>query len=114
MALFDYEHSARGQFDQPVGGPAEDPVVERRVAFEAGDEEIKTVPLDEGDDGGGRTPDDNMSHELDATMLSLGLRLCHDVSEFAIGDLLFVDDLSCNRTWTQETSSTQIMCARAL
>ena len=59
-------------------------MVERRVAFEASYEEIKAVPLDEGNNGGGRTPDGDMTHEFDAMMLSFGLCFCHDVGKFAI------------------------------
>ena len=74
---FNDQHGAGGEFDEPVGGFAKDPVVERRMALEPGYEEIEAVPRDEGDNGRGRTTDDDVAHELYAVMLCFGFRLCH-------------------------------------
>jgi hypothetical protein len=110
---FNDQHGAGGEFDEPVGGFAKDPVVERRMALEPGYEEIEAVPRDEGDNGRGRTTDDDVAHELYAVMLCFGLRLCHHVREFAISHLFLADD-SREPACIQGISSTQIMCASAL
>ena len=55
-----------------------------------------------------------MAHKLHAVMLSLGLRLCHDLGEFAIGCVFLADNLLLQAPSIQGISSTQIICACAL